>query len=175
MQGLTPPHGYRWTFVALEYYALILNRVYLVLVGDGILAGAYMRGSIMAVPFPPQAWHPGFWLSEKRLARYAEVHIGSPEFRRAHWANFQHRRSDIVDVQHNMRPKWGMGSVPYSGRIHVTWAHGLKREFILLGRQDGAAIRDRLAPAATRFTVAAGDPVPTPVFDPFRPLPAPGF
>jgi hypothetical protein len=175
VQDPSPPHGYQWAFVALEYYALILNRVYLVLVGSRTLAGAYMRGPVMAVPFPPEAWQPGYWLNEKRLARYSGTNIDGPDFRRRHWANFQHSRSRIVDVRYNTQPKWGMGSVPYSGRIHISWADGRRREFILLGRQNGIAIRDRLLPSNSRLGVGADDAIPMVVFDPFRPLLAPGF
>jgi hypothetical protein len=80
----SPPYGFTWSFVALEYYAGILNRVYLLLVGDRVLAGAYMR------------------------------------------------------------------------------------------RQDGPAIRDRLLPSTARASLGADEAVPRAVFDPFRPLFAPG-
>jgi hypothetical protein len=173
--SLTPPSDYEWTFVALEYYALVLNRVYLVLVGNRTLAGAYMRGPIASVPFPPEAWQPGYWLNERRLASYAGVSIESSEFKRRHWANFQYQRRDIVDVSYDSRPKWGMGTVPYSGRIHMTWVGGRKREFILLGKQDGPGIRDRLLPSGARSRVGSEDAVPRAVFDPLRPLPTPGF
>jgi len=39
-----------------------------------------------------------------------------------------------------------MGAVPYSGRIILYFSKGGSREFILLGKQDGPAIRDRLRP-----------------------------
>jgi hypothetical protein len=169
-----PPYGFAWSFVALEYYALILNRVYLVLVGDRVVAGAYMRGPIAAVPFPETAWQPGYWLSERQLRRYGGVDVSGAEFPGRHWFNFQLRRSEIADVRFNARPKWGMGTVPYSGRLHVTLRSGRQRELILLGGQDGPSIRDRLLPSAARSSVAGDEAVPPLVFDPFRPLFAPG-
>jgi hypothetical protein len=39
-----------------------------------------------------------------------------------------------------------MGNVPYSGRIILHYRVGGSRELILLGTQDGPAIRDRLRP-----------------------------
>ena len=169
-----PPYGFTWSFVALEYYALILNRVYLMLVGDRVLAGAYMRGPIAAVPFPETAWQPGYWLSERQLRRYGGIDVSGPEFPGRHWFNFQYPRTEIADVRFNPRPKWGMGTVPYSGRLHMTLRSGRQRELILLGRQDGPSIRNRLLPSAAQSSVAGDEVVPSPVFNPFRPLFAPG-
>ena len=170
----SPPYGFTWSFVALEYYALILNRVFLMLVGDRVLAGAYMRGPVAAVPFPATAWEPGYWLSERQLRRYGGIDVSGAEFPTRHWFNFQCLRSDIIDVRVNPRPKWGMGTVPYSGRLHVTLQSGRQRELIPLGRQDGPGIRDRLLPSASRTNVAGNEVIPSSVFDPFRPIFAPG-
>jgi hypothetical protein len=170
----SPPYGFTWSFVALEYYAGILNRVYLLLVGDRVLAGAYMGGPIAAVPRPATSEQPGYWLSERRLRDYAGVDVSGPDFCSQHWFNFQYPRSTIVDVRYNARPKWGMGNVPYSGRLHIAFRESRERELILLGRQDGPAIRDRLLPSMARASLGADEAVPWPVFDPFRPLLAPG-
>lgn len=48
------------SIVALEYYALILNRSYLVFVGDRTICGAYMGGPVMVQPFPREAWDPEY-------------------------------------------------------------------------------------------------------------------
>ena len=43
--------------------------------------------------------------------------------------------------------KWGMGSVPYSGRLLVSRNDRTRIELILLGTQDGPRLRDRLQAA----------------------------
>jgi hypothetical protein len=166
-----PAYGYGWSFVALEYWALVLNRIYLVYVGDRMLSGACMGGPVMALPYPRAAWEQEWWLSDRQLRRYAGVDVQGPEFRGRHWANFQLPRAEIADVWFDASPKWGMGTVPYSGRIHVAWRDGHRRELILLGRQDGPAIRDRLLPAHARTSVGAADAVPRPTWT----LPRPGI
>jgi len=163
------PYGYTWTFVALEYYALILNRIYLVFVGDRMISGAYMGGPVAANPFPEAAWNPEYWISERRLARYGGMNVSGPEFRSRHWMNFQLARADIARVRFDRTPKWGMGNVPHSGRLHVEWRDGTRREFILLGRQDGPSLRDRLLPLGASMSVGSEDVVPSPVFEPPTP------
>jgi len=169
--ALAPAYGYTWAFVALQYYALIWNRITLVLVGPSIVSAAYMGGPVAAMPYPATAWDPGYWLADKHLRRYAGINVGGPEFLAKSIFNRQWPRSDVRDVRLDMTPKWGMGGVPYSGRIHVGWANQRTTEFILLGRQDGRAIRDRLMPV--HQAVVASDPVPAPVFDPFGAWPKP--
>ena len=166
------PYGFTWSFVALEYYALILNRIYLVCVGSRVVTGLYMGGPVAGLPFPETAWDPGFWISERRMRRYAGTDVSDPRTRSLHLFNFQLARDAISRVRFNGRPKWGMGPVPCSGRIHIDWAAGPRREFILLGRQDGPGICERLRPMAARQAAGADSAVPAPVFRPLsEPLP----
>jgi hypothetical protein len=43
-------------------------------------------------------------------------------------------------VHYDSSKKWGMGSYPHDGKVHVTTKTGQKKEFIMIGEQDGAAI-----------------------------------
>lgn len=167
MTETAPAYGYDWRFVALEYHALILNRIYLIFVGSRMLSGAHMGGPVVARPFPEAAWDPDYWVSKRRLAGYGGMNVSRPEFLSRHRANFQLPRAEIVDVRFDASPKWGMGNVPYSGRLHVDWRDGTRKEFILLGRQDGPSIRDRLLPLAASMSVGSHEAVPAPVFRPF--------
>lgn len=175
MSGTDRPYGYTWAFVAMEYWALILNRVYCVFVGDRTLSGAFMGGPIVERPRSRRAWRPEYWLPPQRLQRYNGVNVSQPEFLSASWANFQRARTEIADVVFNRRPKWGMGTCPYSGRIHITWSDGREQELILLGRQDGPAIRDRLLPPHVRLSVGSEDAVPRPTFIPLGGVLKPGL
>ena len=40
--------------------------------------------------------------------------------------------------------KWGMGNVPHSGRLVIRLRSVQERELILLGQQDGEALKHRL-------------------------------
>ena len=143
------PDEVRWYFQAMEYFALILNRTYTVMVTDRMLCGAYVHGPLPSPPLPTRDWHdPEFYVGQQ-VHRYEGLHVESPEFRRRHWFNFQYQLREIASAEFDPRPKWGMGNVPYSGRIHVCGRSGWRREFILVGQQAGA-------PLAYRLTIAIG-------------------
>lgn len=141
------PSGCLWSFVALEYYALILNRTYKLLVTEDTIAAAIVRGWLPSPPLPSDDEDdPDFYLCERILRRYNGIDVRSDAFLRLNSWNFHLRRAAIADVEFTTRPKWGMGNVPYSGRIILYFRGGGTRELILLGLQDGPAIRDRLGP-----------------------------
>ncbi|HXE57415.1 MAG TPA: M48 family metallopeptidase [Gemmatimonadales bacterium] len=151
--ALPPPVRRAWSFVALEFHRLVLNRTYRVIVTDRMICGARVRG-IMSSPFSPpgEAWlDPDFYPNPKLERRYVGVDPESPEFLAIDPANFQYERSAVASVEFTDRPKWGMGNVPYSGRIILRLHDGARRELILLGRQPGEAIRNGLGvePVAT--------------------------
>ena len=148
------PHGYDWSFVALEYYALMLNRTYKVFVTDRLLCGAIVRGWLAAPILPGAQWYdPEFYPRERILRRYTGIDVSSPEFLSRNLWNFQVDRRELADVEFNSREKWGMGSVPYSGRIHLYFRSGGGQELSLLGAQDGPGIRDRLRPTVVTARV----------------------
>jgi hypothetical protein len=60
-------------------------------------------------------------------------------------ANFSIDRLSVRAATY-LPKKWGMGSVPYSGRIVLDLAHRSPIELILLGEQDGPGICNKLAP-----------------------------
>lgn len=134
----------KWYFQAMEYYALILNRTYTVMITERMLCGAFVHGVIAAPPIPTPDWRdPNFYVSS-RVERYAGVHVESPAFKRRHRFNFQYPLSDLAGAEFDARPKWGMGSVPYSGRVRVYGKAGWRRELILVGSQPGPSIAERL-------------------------------
>lgn len=140
------PLGYDWGFVALSYHTLILNRAYLVLVGDGVVAGAVARRILMSPrPSPADEWYdPWFYTKERLVRRYNGIDVRSDAFLAVDRGGFRIDRRDLADVSVDLSPKWGMGYVPYSGRIILRTRDGRSRELILLGRQDAVGIRDRL-------------------------------
>jgi hypothetical protein len=80
-------------------------------------------------------------------SKYASMDVASEEFLTCCRANFRIVKSEIQDVEFSQEPKWGMATVPYSGRIFLCMKTGKSIELILLGNQDGTQIRERLKAA----------------------------
>jgi hypothetical protein len=142
LASMVPP---AWHFVALEYCYGMLNRTYVVFVADAMICGARVRGLLPAPLAVNERWFdPYFFPRPDILKRYTGVDLTSPEFKRLSVANFQLPLNEVEDVRFNTKPKWGMGTVPYSGRIHLRLRDHTTRELILLGKQDGPALVERL-------------------------------
>lgn len=134
-----------WTFVAMQYYLGILNRTYLVFVTDSLICGAKVKGVISAPRSPDVRWKdPLFYVSPDLVSRYAGMDVRSDEFLTCCRANFRIRKSEIRDIEFSQKPKWGMATVPYSGRIFLRLKSGKSIELILLGDQDGNRISERV-------------------------------
>lgn len=134
-----------WTFVAMQYYFGILNRTYLVFVTESLLCGAKVKGPISAPRAPDARWKdPLFYVSPEIASKYASMDVASEKFLTSCRANFRIVKSELRDVEFSQKPKWGMATVPYSGRIFLHMRSGRSIELILLGDQDGMRIRERL-------------------------------
>lgn len=134
----------RW-FVAMEYYALILNRTYKVYVADRMIAGAKIRGLTASPPFPSDGDKlPERWLRSFQVPAYDAMDVTTPRFLQMNVTNFQIAWADIKSVEFDASTKWGMGNVPHSGKLYVHLRNGRSRELILLGEQDGEVIKEML-------------------------------
>lgn len=134
------------TFVAMQYYWGILNRSYLIAVTDLYICGARVGGLVAAPHIPTPEWlRPEFYVSPRLLRRYKGLDVTTPAFLKQDQANFQIPRHTILRIDSHPK-KWGMATVPYSGRLVLHTASGKSYEFILLGKQDREAIRERLLP-----------------------------
>jgi hypothetical protein len=134
-------------FFAMEYYLLILNRSFEVTVTSESLSAAYLRG-VIASPNPEIGVGGEVWRARKTGQSAALFHPdavasarkhdpGSPAYLALHRTNFTVARSQILQLNFDPRKKWGMGWVPHSGRIQVALSDRTRREFILLGDQNG--------------------------------------
>src|SRR3546814_10181681 len=101
-----------WHFVAMEYYALILNRTYLVSVSPTCITGKVCRGLTAAesgagltryitsqLAVHDNLYDPSSYVSDHHLARQDN-------------ADFTLRYADIISVSFNPKQKWGMGPYP---------------------------------------------------------------
>jgi len=134
--GTTP-----W-FAAMEYHALILNRTYKVFVDKGVLCGAKVGGAVSNPRQPtPQMLDQAYWVATRSALLYDHVDVNSAAFLKMNASNFQLRGDEIARIEYRPGRKWGMGNVPHSGRLLVRLKSGGSRELILLGEQDGDALR----------------------------------
>jgi len=126
-------------FVAMEYYALMLNRTFVVFIAPEGLYGWKAAG--MVASDRPNYFQPYADLLEapEMMQDYDAIHKLS-ELK----GGFFIRRSDIVSAEIIDRQKWGMGHVPHCGRIRIGLATGKSRELILLGSVYPESIRDSI-------------------------------
>lgn len=140
-------------FMAMEYYALMLNRTFMVLLTPTHLVGVKVNGPIsseggkdaltravtraMAVQ---DVNNPYAYGREKYLKALDDLDLYEEEILKQSGGNFRLAYAVISSVQHDPRKKWGMGPYPHDGKIYVITKTGQKKELILIGKQDGAAI-----------------------------------
>jgi hypothetical protein len=132
-------------FAAMEYYALILNRTYKVFVTDRMLCGAKV-GGLLSSPrvVPQQMFDQEFWVRTQAARIYDSLDVTSEKLLQADSANFQIGWNQIVRIEYRSGKKWGMGNVPYSGRLILQLQTGGSRELILVDKQDGDALKRTL-------------------------------
>lgn len=123
-------------FVAMEYYAVILNRTFVVFVTPGGLYGWKATG-------PVPAGVPDYFRPCAEMLRDPRVMHDLPAIEKlaSLKGGFFIPRSDIRSAEFNPKKKSGMGGIPHSGTILVSLTSGKSREFILLGQVDGEQIR----------------------------------
>jgi tetratricopeptide (TPR) repeat protein len=138
------PGSVPW-FAAMEYHALMLNRTYKVFVTDHMLCGANIRGMIASpLRVSQQMFDQTYWTQTQSARIYERVDVTSETFRQINSANFQIGWGEISEIDYLAGRKWGMGNVPHSGRLVFHLRSGKSRELILLGEQNGEALREEL-------------------------------
>jgi hypothetical protein len=142
-----PHHSTQAGFIAMEYWLLLLNRIFLVTVVDGVVCGAKIRGTTFS-PKTPQENKPWydlkFYLTEGVVERYRGIEPGSAQFMSLDRANFRLALREVRGAVFDPRQKFGMGYVPHTGRLYIQRNQVQKREFMLLGDQDGNDIAEQL-------------------------------
>jgi hypothetical protein len=126
-----------YSFVAMQYYALVLNRTYKVFVTDDYVCGIQVGGPVSAQmgQVGPEYQDPEFYVDKALERRQLETNLESPDFPQKKSANFRIKRNNILRVDFK-RHKFGMANIPYSGKIIIIEKSGKKTELILLGRQE---------------------------------------
>jgi hypothetical protein len=143
-------------FVAMEYYHLIMNRTFLVLILDDFLLGLQVNGIIsvqgggdpftraitknMAIQDDLQ--NPYSYLKGSYLRKIENLNIYEDDILKMEKPNFKINRNEIKSVTYDERKKWGMGYYPHDGKVYVKMLNGQEREFIILGAQSGKEIEN---------------------------------
>ncbi|HSW97242.1 MAG TPA: hypothetical protein VLF89_05440 [Candidatus Saccharimonadales bacterium] len=129
-----------YSFIAMRYYALMLNRTFRILITDTYVCGIRVMGSIASPITVDSHWqNPEFYVDKNLEDKYKNKDFDSKEYLLVDKANFCILREDILRVDY-YQTKFGMGQIPYSGRIAIVTKNGKKIELILLGSQDVKSI-----------------------------------
>jgi hypothetical protein len=123
-------------FVAMEYFALILNRTFVVFIAQDGLYGWKAVGTIPA-GVPQYFQDYAKMLDDPKLINDISAVRSLAKLK----GGFFIPRPEIATVEIVSEQKSGMGGIPHSGRILIYLASGSKREFILLGRVDAGRIQ----------------------------------
>ena len=131
-------------FLAMEYYLLMWNRSFEVTVTSSSLCGAFVSGAISAnsrsVTSARESNDATKLVDRNRLDQARAHEPGSQAYLALHRFNFAIPQVAVAAIRFDPTPKWGMGPVPHSGRLHFDQRGGKSRELILLGQQDGPAL-----------------------------------
>ena len=145
-------------FVAMEYYNLIMNRTFLVLILEDYLIGLKVNGLVSSegggdpitravtkkMSIQDDLENPYSYVKSKYFRKMENLDILGPEILSTEKSNFKISREKIESVTYDKRRKWGMGHYPHDGKVYVKTKNGRKREFIILGSQSGEGIKERV-------------------------------
>ena len=134
--------SYRNHFVAMEYYYLVFNRTFLVLLTRDYLIGIQGNGLISTLSIQGNLDNPSAYILSSYLDKMNDVELLDGSIIKANKVNFMIKKADIKNVYHNPEKKYGMGPYPHDGRVIVETIDNKKREFIILGNQYGQDVVD---------------------------------
>ncbi|PPU68739.1 hypothetical protein XpiCFBP4643_09625 [Xanthomonas pisi] len=127
----------------MEYYAVILNRTFLVSVDESHIHGTVCRGLTSVESGVGAARLITRQLSVQGDLNDPNSYLEDRQLNRQNSANFTLNLSEVTAVTYNPRKKWGMGYYPHDGRVFIQ-TPVRRRELIILGNQSGQEIADRL-------------------------------
>jgi len=129
-------------FVAMEFFAFILNRTFVVFAAPEGLYGWKACGPVTNADrryFEPL----------EEMAKDQEMTRDLPAIRKlaALAGGFFYSHAEIASVSSDDRGQWGMGGIPNSGHVRVMLVSGKSRKFIVLGEAIPDEVRDRITAA----------------------------
>lgn len=138
----------------MQYYGLILNRTYLVLVTNDRIIGLKVNGlvsvesggNILAkelsktMTVKGDLQNPYSYVKSKYLDRLQDLELVDAEILKQDKSNFVIQQADINNAYYDPKKKWGMGYYPHDGKVYILTNDGKKKELIILGNQSGQKI-----------------------------------
>jgi hypothetical protein len=134
--------GQLFGFVVMEYFALILNRTFVVFAGPEGLYGWKACGPVTNA-------NRRYFEPLQEMAQDREMTRDLPAIRKLAGlrGGFFYPRAEIASVSSDDRGQWGMGGLPNSGHVQVRLVSGSRRNFIVLGEAIPDEVRDRITAA----------------------------
>ena len=141
-------------FIAMQYFGLILNRTYLVLLTKDRLFGIKVNGlvsvesggNILAreisntMTVKGDLQNPYSYIKSKYLDKIQDLDLNDVDILKQDKSNFSIHRVDVINTYHDPNKKWGMGYYPHDGKVYVSTNDGKNKELIILGNQSGHKI-----------------------------------
>jgi hypothetical protein len=141
-------------FVAIQYYGLILNRTFLVLLTNDLLVGIKVNGLVSVessgsmfakevsatMTVKGDLQNPYSYIKSKYVDSVKECDLFDGSILKQNKSNFVIKRAEVKNVYYDAKKKWGMGYYPHDGKVYVETFSGKKIEFIILGNQSGQKI-----------------------------------
>jgi hypothetical protein len=142
----------------MQFYYLILNRTYLIILGDTALIGVVGNGIVAAegggdevtrlisksLSVQGDLNNPFSYIKNSYIKNVENLDLEGEDILLQNRANFKIRYDDITSVKYDASKKWGMGYYPHDGKVYVKTRKGKKIEFIILGSQSGKSITERI-------------------------------
>lgn len=150
-------------FIAMQYYGLILNRTFLVLITDEAIIGFKVNGLVSieskggsgisglitkkivdTMTIGGNLMNPYSYIKHKYLNKLHGLELSDENILKQNNSNFVIKKSDIKAAYYDLTKKWGMGYYPHDGKVYIELEKGKKREFIILGSQSGQKIANKI-------------------------------
>lgn len=126
-------------FVAMEFYWLILNRTYIVLIAPEGLYGWKAEG-------PVTNGNRRYFEPYQQMLEDGELmrDLAAIQKLSALRGGFFWRAAEIASVSADDHNQWGMGGIVHSGHVRVRLMAGGSKNFIILGDTIPMDVRDRI-------------------------------
>jgi hypothetical protein len=145
-------------FIAMQYYGLILNRTYLVIMTSELLIGIKVNGLVSVesggniiakelsatMTIKGDLQNPNSYVKKKYIDRVQEFDLLDGSILTLDKSNFLIQRAEIKNAWYDPKKKWGMGYYPHDGKVYIETNAGKKRELIILGNQSGQKIANQI-------------------------------
>ncbi len=137
----------------MQYYWLILNRTYLVILSNNSLVGIVANGLVSAEGTDGLANYivkrfvvrgdlskPFSYVKNEYIEKVNYFDLEGDEILEQNRANFRIDYHDITSIQYDPKKKWGMGYYPHDGKVYIEANNKKTTELIILGNQSGQLI-----------------------------------